>query len=356
MGLLPNHTIKQKPVTKENIFERVTSLQIFEYYLQKQLTLPITILSPFRQEDRASFCIYGKNAYSVHYEDKTTQQKGDCISLVMNLYSLSFYEALIQISIDFKLNLSYDKFKYSLEPKNKSIPKQKDVKCERKIIEIKSHKDDNNNSTFIKSGIDYWQRYGITKSMLNKHNVYSAEFVFINTQIMMKYTDANPIFAYLYNYNNSQYYKIYRPLTIDKSQKFFNDFYGISKYLIHGVKLLPSHGETLIITKSAKDCMVMDTLGFNSVAVQSEGIHIMPHHMKWFQERWKNIILLYDNDWDKKENWGQLHAQKMLNEYIYLKNICIPDNLQCTDISDTIYKYGAKYTKQLINNLLKCIQ
>lgn len=353
MGLLSTKNLINLPVSKENIFNRINSLQIYEFYLNKNIKLPTTLLSPFRTEERASLCLFGKTAESVYYEDKATGQKGGCIDFVMQLFNLSFYEALIKINIDFKLDLFYNKNDYIHNTTHNIIPQKRDIYTTRKVITIQTHTNNRNEPIFIKSGIAYWTRYSIGPSTLKKHNVLSANNVFIDGSHFMKYVDINPIFAYVYQYKNEFYYKIYRPLSVDKSQKFFNDFHRVSKYLLHGVHLLPEKGNNLIITKSAKDCMVLDTLGFNSISVQSEGISILPQHINYLKSKWNNIFILYDNDYDKEYNWGQNYAQTIINHYSFIKNLVIPNEYKSTDISDVIQKYGIKYTKQLTNNLLK---
>jgi len=353
MGLLKTRTVITKPLTKENILNSVTSLQIFEYYLSKRLNIPSTILSPFRKEHKPSFALYGKNADNIYYADKTTGCKGNSIDFVMQLFEITFFEALVKINIDFNCKLLYDSTKYNVDPTKRIIPKKKEVTSVRKIITIQSHKDTNNNPTFTPSDMKYWSRYSITKTTLTKHNVFSVKDAYLDGNQFMTYVNNNPIFAYLYFYKDSYYYKTYRPLTTDKAFKFYNDFHGVSKYLIHGVKLLPPKGNNLIITKSAKDCMVLDTIGINSIAVQSEGISILPHHMEWFRKRWNNIYILYDNDYNKEQNWGQLHAQKVVNEYPFLQNIQIPDEYTSTDISDMVAKYSTNATSKLINELIQ---
>lgn len=353
MGITNVTTKLKKPLSKDNIFTKVTALQVFEYYLGRSLSLPITIKSPLRKEDVSSFCIFGRNAYDVYFEDKATKDKGSAIDFVMRLFNISFYEALVKINLDFNLGLAYNEVKYQLsKAMNTTIPEKKEIINERKIISIQSHKNSKGEPMFVTSGINYWKQFHIATPMLHRHNVFSANDVFINGKHIAKYVDVNPIFAYLYFYKSEPYYKIYRPLTVDRTQKFYNDFHGVSKYLIHGVKLLPERGETLIITKSAKDVMVLDTCGFNSVAVQSESMSILPHHMEWFRQRWNNIILLFDNDVKKEQNWGQLNATAIIKEFPFIRNSCIPDEYGEKDISDVIRRYGINTTKELINKLI----
>lgn len=350
--MLENARKASKLLSREHIFEQINSLAIFEKYLNISIKrLPTTIKSPFRSDKRPSFCIYGRNQDNLRFQDKATQQQGGAIDFVMLLFSLNFYEALVKINEDFDLKLAYLKGNYDIQKTHETVVIPKVLTQPDKKITIKLNKDYQGNHIFSEKDIDYWSQFEITPEYLNKHNVKSVQHVFINDELFISSSEDNPIYAYVYFYNNEVYYKIYRPFS--KSFKFFNDFRGITRELLHGGRLIPKDGgDKLIITKSVKDNMVLDACGFNSISVQSEGTHILKKHMDWLRKKWNSIYLLYDNDWNKSENWGQKHADKIILKYPYIKNIKIPSIHKSTDPADLIKKYKMRYTRNIINKLL----
>ena len=67
-------------------------------------------------------------------------------------------------------------------------------------------------------------------------------------------------------------------------------------------------------------------------------------------ERFEQIMILYDNDL-KDPNPGQLMAGKICDKYGF-KNLCIPDEYKCKDISDLIKERGIEMASNLIKILI----
>lgn len=60
--------------------------------------------------------------------------------------------------------------------------------------------------------------------------------------------------------------------------------------------MLPKHGEILVITKSMKDCMTLYSLGITAIAPISENCFLSEAQYKRLKERFKHIVVFYDND------------------------------------------------------------
>ena len=60
--------------------------------------------------------------------------------------------------------------------------------------------------------------------------------------------------------------------------------------------MLPKSGEYVVITKSMKDVMCLYSLGIPSIAPTSENCFLSEAQYHKLKERFKYIILLYDND------------------------------------------------------------
>ena len=103
-----------------------------------------------------------------------------------------------------------------------------------------------------------------------------------------------------------------------------------------GWKQLPEKGDELIITKSLKDVMSIDSiLGIPAVSLQSEGTKPKPHIIQELKNRFKTIYLLYDNDFDKEKNWGQIFAKELYKEFDMI-NLMIPSEFESKDFSDLV--------------------
>ena len=65
------------------------------------------------------------------------------------------------------------------------------------------------------------------------------------------------------------------------------------------------------------------------------------------QARFEEVIVLYDNDFDKESNPGQTMAVKICNKY-GLDNLVIPSYYRSKDISDLIKDHGLQEAKHVI--------
>lgn len=60
--------------------------------------------------------------------------------------------------------------------------------------------------------------------------------------------------------------------------------------------MLPKTGEYLVVTKSLKDVMTLYSLGIPAIAPISENCFLSESQYNRLKERFKYIVLLYDND------------------------------------------------------------
>jgi hypothetical protein len=343
------------PLSVKNILSRYSPLQIYKYYIGGHVTPSRSIISPLRPEKRPSFSLYGDNE-SLKWKDWALGKTGGVIDFVMELYKIDFKNALMKINDDFQIGLISPWIKDKNVPLQiKEIPKYEKVEKEKKVVNVIVNKN-KNGITYLKSDIEYWkqrQLIDIRKSLI-KHRTYSIKEYFSDNKLIGRYTNDSPIYGYLYEYNNEYYWKIYRPYAKEYELKFYSNLRGVSDKCIHGLWYLPERGENLIITKSAKDCIIIDDLGFNVVGIQSEStVHpISIEILNDLQKRFNNIYLLYDNDWDKKENWGQKTANGIVKEYPFINNIRIPTKYQVSDTDEFILKYRRRKTIRLLNKLI----
>ena len=117
-------------------------------------------------------------------------------------------------------------------------------------------------------------------------------------------------------------------------------------YEIQGYEQLPNNGDTLIITKSLKDVMVLHKLGYTAIAANSENTLIPEKVLIELQNRFKNIIIFYDTDLP-----GIKGAKAMRDKY-NLDCIIIPRKYGVKDISDFIKEHKIIKTKKMLKELL----
>ena len=181
--------------------------------------------------------------------------------------------------------------------------------------------------------IQFWLDFGITKKTLIKYNVTPIKYYFINGHIIKtdKYS-----YAFIEYKDGKETYKIYQP--------FSEDFKWINNHdesVWQGWEQLPEKGEQLIITKSLKDVMsISEVLKIPAVALQSETVKPKDKIVEQLYRRFDDIFILYDNDFDKKINWGQV-ASKELADYYGFYQIMIQNKWKSKDFSDLVKNHGA---------------
>jgi hypothetical protein len=151
----------------------------------------------------------------------------------------------------------------------------------------------------------------------------------------------------MYAYKIFNSFKIYRPLSKSREDKWRSN---CTKYDIQGWEQLPDEGDLLIITKSLKDIMVLRRFNVFSIAPHSE-VSLLPESvLNEAKNRFKRILVLYDND-----DAGRKGALEMKEKYT-LETIEIPshylDIYGVKDISDFVREFGEKKTQELINELI----
>ena len=116
---------------------------------------------------------------------------------------------------------------------------------------------------------------------------------------------------------------------------------------IQGYDQLPKKGKLLVITKSQKDSMVLNSLGIPSCSPNSETQFINNSILLELKESFNNIVVLYDNDLPGIQNMNKF--KKQYPELIYT---WIPRKYGAKDISDFYKIYKRKETLNLIKEVV----
>lgn len=98
-------------MTKNEILNRVSDYEIFNFYLRPfhnsdQIRSGLLLSNPFLHphiQKTPSFNIYKSSKGTWFFNDFATGDWGDCFTLVMQLFSVDFKNALVKIQNDFNL-------------------------------------------------------------------------------------------------------------------------------------------------------------------------------------------------------------------------------------------------------------
>ena len=314
-----------KKLSKESILKEVSEEEIMRHYLGFEFEIGRMYNSPLRDDDVPSFNVYYSEYQELRFKDFNGSQ-GTCFDLVMLLNNCNFYEAICHINDEFGLGLggrtsekklSYKKFKAEIS----------DKKC---LIQFKPQQ-------FTAIDKKYWKKYNISEDTLKHFNVYSAKYVYMNKQLLFRYTNYSPVYCYKFG----DKVKVYRPLQPKGVYKWLSN---AKMDTIQGHDQLIYEQNTLIITKSLKDVMCLWELGYESIAPQAETTHLDETVLAGIIKEYKNIYILFDND--PAGIFGAETLQKTIpgSKVIYI-------SLE-KDISDVIELHGIDVANELIKNLV----
>jgi len=316
-------------LSQKAILERVSQYDLWTYYLG-HCTLNKAFNSPMRKDKRPSAVLYVTSDNRIIMKDFGTGEKYDIFKFVQETRSYTYGQALLAIDSDFNLGMGYKKVPAKKKPKITGIvvEHQKDL-CQ---IMIKR-------TQWKPEHVNYWKDYHVSMDTLKRFNVSSLECYWIlkKDKVEMYEAKKNPIFCYDFG---DQKYKIYKPL--DHNFRFMTN---ADNDVLQGAQQLIDSNGLLIITKSLKDVMVLDTLGYNAIAVQSENSLPKSDTVNALKARFDRCLVLFDNDMagiNGADKFCQLHD---------LQSIMIPKESKTKDIAEFVKLHGITEAK----NLLKCL-
>jgi len=311
------------------------STKVFSKHFRSDFVLGKYYTSPLRSNDKApSFNLYIDRVDSdiIMYKD-WGGTSGNCIDFIMNLYSLSFKEAMELIEKDIEA--------YKEESNKPYIIKD----SEGNKIDIYPYMDTSRRFTYTETDRWYWERLHKTSlEIVLREGCHSIKEVRIKGNSYLAALLNKPIYYYKYpNYK----WKLYAPFNPDK--KWLSNLAGNASTAIGGLSTLPGYGKELIITKSDKDRIVLKGLGYSAINTQGESILIDKKIIEDLKERFEKIYLLYDNDFNKKENTGKILGDLHQKEY-EINRIVIPEHIKRTDTAELIQQYDKDILIKMINS------
>lgn len=319
----------ESKITKDFILSHINQETIFNYYLGVSVESKKLICNPFRVDKNPTCGFYKSRNGIVYFHDFALNKHYNCFNIVMEKYACTYHQALKIIASDF--NLTNDNVK------KKEIKLVKEIKQkDNTFIQVKI-------KSFSTKELEWWGKYGITEKILKKFNVYSCDTVFLNSNIIASSTENCPIYGYYGGKDKDlELWRIYFPKR--KSYRFMSNW---NSKKIQGFKQLPKEGKLLIITKSMKDTMCYYSLGIPAIAPNSETLFVSDDILNSLKNRFKYIIVHYDNDKAGKYNLAKI--RKLHPELIYY---FIPNSYKAKDISDFYKKYNREKTINFIKENL----
>ena len=321
-------------ITKDYLLSRNNQ----ETYLSYYLDIPVKkglFRSPLRNDKKPTAAFYKNKSGDIIFKDFGSDFSGNFISVVMEKYQVSYYKALKIIANDFG---------YIQDPKLKPCDKPI-VKCDTVFSETKSAVIQVQVQDFTKEELEWWLQFGITEKTLKKFKVFSCATVWLNGYIFVKSTKSRPVFGYYRGKDSdgNDLWRIYLPNHRNSEPRFLSNW---KKTMLQGSKQLPKDGDLLVITKSLKDVMTLYELGITAIAPNSENLFVTESQYNKLKDRFKKIVIFYDNDLA-----GISNMNKFRKQFPDIIPFWIPIEYGCKDVSDFIKKFGIEKTKKLYEKI-----
>lgn len=300
-----------------DIMEMVDDLDIYTYYLGK-FKVGRVINSPLRPDDKnPSFGIFRSSTGALLWKDLGSGEYGNSIKFLKLYNNIDNREELEKelLRIIKKTNPNSQIRARTYEYKNN---KPLDIGIVRQ--------------PFTDVDKRYWEQFHISINTLKKYQVFSIKYYLCNSVVRCTYKDTSPMYAYKV-YDR---FKIYRPL----ASKYTKWRTNLTNRHVQGLAELPKEGgKLLIITKSLKDVMVFDEMGYNAIAAASETVFIPEDILSNLHSKWKHIVILYDRD-----ATGVKQAREYSKKY-KLDAFFINKKFHAKDLSDAVKLNGFEVMK-----------
>lgn len=309
------------PVTLNDIMNIVSEEDILAYYFHIY-KLPSLINSPFRKDKNPSFSLYINASNKLVGYDFSTKQTYGIFDMLMEYYHMSFKDVLLKVWQD----MCNIKTRSDIPKRKRVYISEHDIKFEVKTRAFRDY------------DLEYWASFGINQQWLRFGRVFAISDIIRKSKSQIMNLPADK-YAYVYVEfkDNIQSLKIYQPF--NSEYKWMGDC-NCSIWSLWSQ--LPPTGDKLIITSSLKDALCLwANLHIPSCSLQSETTPPKPHVISQLKQRFQHVYILYDNDFQKKENTGQLNAVHLSKQYDLI-NICIDNSFKAKDPSDFYKMYGLK--------------
>jgi hypothetical protein len=333
------HTVEFPTV--DYLLARVDERDIFHSYLgiYPSVEGKVVYCSPLRV-DRHPTCWFVRGAnnrlyfqdFGANYDNKS---RLDCFDVAQYVTKKPFWETLLDIASRHKPWEAQN----PINLRQGTLPKPT-------IYEVKYQP-----APWSQRDIWYWGLFGISVSTLAYFNVEPAKMVWVKHPAAKEfqarfYYDEN-VLLYVYNFKQGQYKKVYMPLAKKKEHKWWSNAHH---KIIQGFEQLTYYTSVLVITKSLKDVMWWyQNLGVDSIALQSESTLVDQELLGSICDRYKTVVVNYDNDPVGKANAAKLKAMLPNARLVFVPN----DYKYSKDFTDLTKNTSLDYAKSVAKQQLQ---
>ena len=331
--------MEREEIVSQILSRTGSGLDVFIHYIG-DVCKKKNFKNPFREDSRASCRLYYNSSRGISryfmQDFGDSRWCGDCFAIAGLVMGLDCHEQFIEIlkAIDRDLNLSLFDDSGAYHPLSVRKPLLPHPSPESTNTVVQTF--DSKERCFTESELSYWNRYGISKEILERYNVCSfEEFVIHKESGSYKSVGSykEPMFGYKFG---DEGIKIYRPMSVNR---FF--YSGIlPKPYVFGMEQLPAFGTFLYVVGGEKDVMTMAAHGFNAICFNSETAKLPKAIITDLAKRFTYVFILYDCD-----ETGKRESELRLKENAEIDNlyrIILPlDGTKADkDISDFFAKGG----------------
>lgn len=298
------------------VLNSISQEQIFYEYLGIYPDLVKKFLSPFRT-DRDPGCRFKWHSGILYFVENSmfnNKLYWNCIDIVMYYKNCSFQEALDILYLKIGSNQITKVVQNSFTP---------EIRFEKK--------DWDNVNMFMLPG-----------DTLEKELVFNVKNYWIKTKAGWQRNSIhhpNKTLVVAYFFPDTNHVKLYFPNESD--QRWYSNCSNEDVFGYHKIDYYRTYSKELVITKSAKDRLMLDYfIGIPSIALQNEGCYLPERLVAELKSKFDIIWLLYDNDIP-----GIQQAQKLSDKYGFPYKVI---DVNPKDTYEMIQEFGIENTKKLI--------
>lgn len=347
-------------VSKDTILKHCSEDDIYLKFLNLLEIPKKNISSPFSEDKKPSFVFYIDNQKR-KWQCNSSVKGGDAFQLVADLNKLDcktqFSEVLDLIANEMNIDLQ--------NAVNSNIVQSKETQKHDKSSNKAGSSDlqiDNTSFANTVSGseekkklsvtkrefrdidIEYWEKLGVAKPLLEKYNVHSIS--------SYTWTGKKPINikneALAFAFELQGELKLYIPeqTSIWVKKKVLPPF----KTGVFGLEQLGTKKkEYIIICEGEKDVIVATSRGFNAVTFGSASKHLQSKQIAQLKNMCKQLLICYDND-----TTGQNGMKKVIDEHPEIIALQLPDSsIANFDLTDYFQENSAEEFKKNIDLAVK---